>query len=69
MRPFQTGSSMREGHMHQYAEAVIEPLRAGQTIDIDLIDIGSVVNVWDERKDAYVAAGLVEIFDLPRSPE
>lgn len=67
MRHFQTGSAMHEGHMHWYAEAVIEPLGAGQTVDIDLIDIDSVENVWHERKDAYVAAGLVEIVELPRS--
>lgn len=44
------------------ADVTIQTLQ-GNWQTIDVLDIASVQNVWTDRRDAYVAAGLIKLVD------
>lgn len=65
LRRLSTGSAVHDGRMHWYGGIEIQTLDSNDAIDVDLLDIEHVSNVWDERKDVYEKAGHVVIVDLP----
>ena len=65
LRSQQNGNEEYNGQTHWYGSIDVDTL-TGERLHIDVLDIQSAINVWDERKDAYEQAGLIRIVELPQ---
>ncbi|REG58941.1 hypothetical protein B0G80_1666 [Paraburkholderia sp. BL6669N2] len=67
LRGMHTGNNAGEGGVWRYRAGIeLETLKR-QKLDVDLLDVSSVVSAWDDLSEEYERNGLIKIIDLPKN--